>query len=1456
MIPQSNPAVAAVPSMFATGLRASKAFKSLIAAAVIMGATAPVFAQEAAKKDDAKKVDITKDKVLYVVGYAHLDTQWRWSYPMVLREFIPDTLRNNFKLFEKYPDYIFNFSGSRRYEMMKEYYPEDYETMKKYIALGKWFPCGSSVDEADGNVPSAEALVRQTLYGNEYFRREFGVASDEFMLPDCFGFPAALPTILAHGGIKGFSTQKLSWGSAIGIPFSVGTWEGVDGSTVIAALNPGAYAAPIRNDLSASDSWLARINKTGKQSGAYVDYHYYGVGDRGGAPEESAVEWLEKSINGKGPVKVVSSKADEMFNTITPAQAAKLPRYKGELLLTEHSAGSITSQAYMKRWNRKTELLADAAERASVAATWLGGTPYPTKRLWDAWMLLLGSQMHDMLPGTSLPKAYEYCWNDYVLAGNQFAAMTQDAVGVVTGAMDTRATGVPLVVYNPLSIERTDVLEATVTFKEAAPKSVQVVGPDGKTVPAQVLSTEGNTAKLLVLATAPSNGFVVYDVQTAAAAPAAGALKVTETGLESERYRVTINADGDISSIIDKADKNREALKAPARFSLQYENPRNFPAWNMDWADRQKGPRAFVTGKPTVKIIENGPVRVALEVTREHEGSKYIQVIRLAAGAAGDRVEVANTIDWQGKESSLKADFPLIASNPVANYDVQVGVLQRPNNDPKKYEVPLHQWMDLGDSNGQFGTAILNDSKFGSDKPANNELRLTLLYTPGTQGGYSDNGTQDVGRHEITYAIVPHAGDWQAAKIPWNAARLNQPLQSFTVPAHEGALGRTFSLVQSSSDQVSIIAVKKAEGSDNLIVRLRELQGKPAQAVKLTFASGIESAKEVDGQERDLGAAKVTQGGLVTDVKGFGLRAFSVKLSPPKAASAAVKSTPIDLPYDVDAVSNNAKRDDGDLDGNGHTLPAEQLDASFVAGGVTFRVGPKEDGAKNAVIAAGQQLALPEGVTRVYVLAAAINGDAPVTFGIGDAKVAATVQNWGGYIGQWDNRLFEGEIPELTYDIKNPMIGLVPGYVKPAEVAWFASHRHNPSGDGYYEYSYLFKYGFDVPAGAKTLTLPTENRVRVFAVTAVAQPHDAAVAAAPLFDTLNDRTSTDGPAFSPVAGTFTDSTAITLTHPLYWRKGSMRYTTDGSTPTANSPVYGGPIMLSEKQTITAQEFDGDKPVGKAASATFDVNDKTAPKVTAAEGVASDSTVRVVFSEPIAKTSAENVASYKLEPALKIASAEAAADGMSVTLKLEQPLKDGAKLRVTATGVKDASPAANAVGDGAVAVDLAKPLYVLAKPGDKSAVIKVPNLPLKAKDRWTLNFFCKMEKMPDNRTVIAGFGNCEDGNTGTGRHISKFANGIHFWSVNRDGETSTQFDLNDWQMITATYDGATLKTFKNGVEIGNDTVQFEDDSNSVVQLMPKDPWDHRRVFEGELRDFSIWNRELSAETLKAMWEKNK
>jgi alpha-mannosidase len=1138
----------------------------------LLAASAPVpgFSADPNWSEQTGEVNAKTPK-LYVIGYAHLDTQWRWDYVTTIQEYIPNTMRLNFDLFEKYPHYIFNFSGANRYRMMKEYYPADYEKVKKYVAAGRWYPSGSSMEENDVNATSAESIIRQILYGTHYFRREFGKTSAEFMLPDCFGFPASLPSILAHCGLQGFSTQKLLWGSfalvggpnspektPVGIPFNVGVWQGLDGQSVIAALNPGDYGASITYDLSKTPpatpegqarrrrgeiDWPVRIGLDGEVSGLYTDYMYYGTGDIGGSPDEASVKLLEAIVTksrtvlppldarrggpgrpqsqapsgpevlvGDGPVKVISATSDRMFLDIRPEQASKLPRYRGDLELTNHSAGSITSQAYMKRWNRKNEILAEAAERASLAAGWLGLRPYPIQRLNDAWTLVMGGQFHDILPGTSIPKAYEYSWNDEVLAMNQFASVLTSATSAVASALDTRAKGVAVVVFNPLNIEREDIVEAELSFPGGAPKAVRVFGPEGREVPAQL-----SGGKVIFLARVPSVGYAVYDVQPAESAAAAGpsSLIVSESALENARYRVRLDPNGDVAGLYDKSTE-RELLYSPARLEIKTDNPAQWPAWNMDWEDQSRAPRAYVQGPAKIRVVETGPARVAVEVVREAEGSWFTQTIRLSAGDAGNRLEFRNIIDWMTKEAHVKAVFPLSAANPVATYNWDIGTIERSTNNPKQFEFPSHQWFDLTDrQSGSFGVTVLSDCKYGSDKPDDNTLRLTLIRTPGTRGGYTDQGTQDWGRHDFVYGIAGHEGDFRSAQTDWEAFRLNQPLVAFQSPAHSGALGRSFSLMKVSHPRIRVLALKKAEESDEIVVRLVEMDGRPVDDVRIRMAAPIISAREISGVEMPIGEASVSDGALVTNFSPFQVRSFALQMAASTVPAEQPQTQPVTLPYNRVVASRDQTKAKGAFDREGRCYPSEMLPEEISYAEIRFKLAPA--GGPQAVTANGQTISLPEGqFTRLYILAASANGDQKAPFRIGDKTVDLTIQDWSGYIGQWDNRIWKtheeavpprpgapAPAPGTKPRMRTVMeyAGLTPGFIKPAPVAWFASHRHTADGDNEpYSYCYIFAHAIDMPAGARTLTLPENENIRILALT-LAHESDPVRPVQPLVDT-------------------------------------------------------------------------------------------------------------------------------------------------------------------------------------------------------------------------------------------------------------------------------------------------------------------------------------------------------------------
>jgi len=1039
----------------------------------------------------------TNRPVMYLVGYSHLDTQWLWTYPTTINEYLPATLNKNFELFEKYPDYIFNFSGANRYRMIKEYYPADYKKMKEYIAKGRWFPCGSAWEESDVNVPSSESLIRQLLYGHHYFKKEFGVESAEYMLPDCFGFPASLPSILAHCGIKGFSTQKLTWGSAVGIPFNIGRWVGPDGNFVVAALNPGKYTGDVTRDLSHDGTWLQRCEELGKLTGFYASYHYYGVGDRGGAPKEASVEWVETSVHSDGPLKVTSSKADQLFLDITEEQKAKLPYYSGDLLLIEHSAGSITSQGYMKRWNRMNEVLADAAEKASVAAHLISATPYPLDRLNTAWGLVLGGQFHDILPGTSIPEVYTFSQNDEVIALNSFASVLTEGLSGVCRGLDTQVEGVPLVVFNPLSIEREDPVEARLTVPDDV--GVQVYDGAGNPVPTQILDRKDGQTRILFSARVPSVGVAVFSAVTGAVAVAESPdLKTARRVIENAHYRVKINTAGDIYSIYDK-EAGHELLESPARLTFTYEKPKKWPAWNMDWTDRQQPPRFHASKPAKIRLVEKGPVRIALEVEREAENSTLIQTIRLSTGSAGDRVEVACNVDWQAAERALRAEFPLTVSNPMATYNWELGKIQRGNNDPKKYEVPTHRWMDLTNERGTYGVSIFTDTKYGTDKPADNILRLTLLYTPGVRDRHTQQSSQDWGHHEFIYGLAAHKGSWNSVPTDWTAMRMSQPMPVFQVSKHSGALGRSFSLIQTTGDQVAVQAVKRAEDSDDIIVRLQELRGEAVRGMQVSTATGILSANEVNGVEKVLGSVPVTEDKLTLDFTPYQIRSLALKLKSFSEQLTPAPSSPISLPYNTDVFSKNGKIVSSGFDAEERSIPAEMIGDTISAGGITFDIGPREKDQLNAVACRGQSLDLPSGDWNRIVLLAAAEEDTDGEFMIGDQVVPLQIQSWGGFIGQWDARVFKEERSTALDSIE-------PGFIKRDPLAWFCSHRHLKDGlDDAYAYSYLFVYAIDIPAGCTRLTLPKNGKIKIVAASVTHNGTDVVFPAHPLYDDFTDR---------------------------------------------------------------------------------------------------------------------------------------------------------------------------------------------------------------------------------------------------------------------------------------------------------------------------------------------------------------
>lgn len=1003
----------------------------------------------------------------YIVSDAHLDTQWNWDIQTTIQEYVWNTLNQNLFLLRKYPDYVFNFEGAVKYSWMKEYFPTRYDELKQRIKEGRWHVTGSSWDACDVLVPSAESVLRNILYGQNYYRTEFGTEGTDIFLPDCFGFGWTLPSLAHHCGLIGFSSQKLGWRNHPfygdkKYPFTIGLWKGIDGSQLMFA-HGYDYGHRFKDeDLSKSEELKDLL----KDSPLNTVYRYYGTGDMGGSPTITSVRAVEKGVKGTGDIKVVSATSDQLYKDYA-GKHDQLPVFDGELLMDVHGTGCYTSQAAMKWYNRQNELLGDAAERAAVAAEWLNQGAYPKSELETSWKRFLFHQFHDDLTGTSIPRAYEFSWNDELISLKQFSDVLTSSVNEVSRLLDTNVKGTPVVLYNALGFAVNDLAEMEVEFAKA-PKGISVYNAEGKKVASQYLDYKDGKAHLLVEASVPATGYAVYDVRTSGEGIVVKNKQVNT--LENSCYKLTFDANGDIVSLLDKRNgKELVASGKAIRLALFTENESyEWPAWEILKKTLDREP-VSITDDVKLTLVEDGELRKSLCIEKKHGESVFRQYVRLYEGTRASRIDFYNEIDWRSTNALLKAEFPLAVSNPNATYDLSLGSVQRGNNTVTAYEVYGHYWADLTDRKGDYGVSIMNNGKYGWDKPSDNTLRLTLLHTPKTNKGYTYQDRQDFGYHTFTYSLLPHQGELNKAEVVSKAEVLNQQLKAFQTDKHKGEMGRTFSMVSSDNSNVIIKALKKAVDSDEYVVRVYDVAGQGIQSARLTFAGKLASVVETDGTEKEIAKADFSNNTFDVKVNPFSLKTYKIRLAESGVSAYQPKCLSLELPYDKKCATYNEFRSEADFE-SGYSYAAELLPDSITIDQVTFRLGEPET--YNGLSCKNDTIEIPEGYNRLYFLAAAASSDdQSLQIACGKHVSEFVVPSYTGFVGQWGHE------------------GHTSGYLKPAQIAYVGTHRHASSGDCPYEFTYMFKFGMDIPKGVHSIVLPKNENVVIFAATAVAENH-------------------------------------------------------------------------------------------------------------------------------------------------------------------------------------------------------------------------------------------------------------------------------------------------------------------------------------------------------------------------------
>ncbi|QGQ95306.1 alpha-mannosidase [Paenibacillus psychroresistens] len=734
------------------------------------------------------------------VGHAHMDLAWLWPIRETIRKGAR-TFSTALRMMEQYPDYVFGASQPQLYLWMKEYYPKLYEQIKVRIAEGRWEVQGAMWVEPDSNIAGGEALVRQILYGKRFFQQEFNQEMKILWVPDIFGYSACLPQLLKLSGVPYMMTQKLSWNVYNDHPHHTFMWEGLDGSRVLTHLPPedtyNSPAAP-RSIIKAEKDYMDKN----------ISDHclmVFGIGDGGGGPGEEHLERLQREKNLQGLLPVTQEPALNFFEKLN-SQADWYKTWRGELYLEKHQ-GTLTSQARNKRYNRKMEKALRELEFAASLDLSQGGA-YPADELELIWKEVLLYQFHDILPGSSITRVYDESLVRYEVLLSQVETLISQHYEQLASRISTESFRQPAVIFNSLPWERNEWVHIQDNWKYVTVPSMGY----------QVVEAAGGEVSVEVELTVESNL------------------------MENEYLRVSFLEDGSIGSIYDKK-LAREVIAGGQRANVLSIYHDNGDAWDFptDYAQTKAVEMKIIN----VKAYIDGPQAI-LEQTYHYGQSTLVQKIILTSQTK--RVDFDTFVDWQENDKMLRAAFPVQVYTNSVNCDIQFGHIKRQTHrntswDSAKDEICAHQWIDL--SQHDYGVALLNDSKYGF-KADGNVLDINLLRSPSHPDPVCDRA-----QHQFVYSLLPHEGDFVQAQIYKEGYVLNVPLRVTRIDSNVGEQAPSDSFYELDSPYVMIEAVKKAEDSNSIIIRLYETSGRNVETnlqVKIPFGS----AALVDLMEQEL----------------------------------------------------------------------------------------------------------------------------------------------------------------------------------------------------------------------------------------------------------------------------------------------------------------------------------------------------------------------------------------------------------------------------------------------------------------------------------------------------------------------------------------------------------------------------------------------------------------------------
>lgn len=758
-------------------------------------------------------LDVGEKPIVAVCGHTHIDMAWLWRLCHT-RDKGARSFATVLYLMEQYPQYKFSQSSPLLYEMVKDKYPRLFNRIREKVREGRWEVTGGMWVEPDTNIPSGESLVRQLLLGKQYFRKEFGKETAVLWLPDVFGYSWVLPQLLKKSGIRLFWTNKMSWNQYNRIPYDTFRWRGMDGSEILTQLG----TCPEKNV-----TWGSTYNGViapFEIKGTWDRYQQkdinrevlmpFGWGDGGGGPTREMLETYEVIGNMPGLPAVKMKHIEEFAVDLEENLDGKeVPVWDGELYF-EYHRGTYTSQAFIKRANRKAEILYHDIELFSaIRDIVLDKQDYPAAELKKNWKKICTNQFHDIIPGSGIAEIYEDAAKAYQEIQEEGGRLLDDALEELTLAVGPAQDG--MVIFNSLPWQR----QGRFLVKE--PPADCILTDGVREIPVQYYEAEDCLYAEYLTDKIPACGYQAFFWKSGQRDDSRRTAEWNGI-VETVYYRMQFNSFGQMTGIYDKEYK-REVLRKGGLGNVLCvfeDKPHQFEAWNTEIYALQK--YTPITQLKEVMVLEDGPLKTVVKFRYQFHHSIVEQT--LTAYQHSREIRFDTWADWHEPHALLKTAFDVNVRSTQAVYDIQFGNLARNTHantswDYAQFEVCAHKWADL--SEGNYGVTLINDCKYGYDIK-DCTMRLTLIKT----SSYPDPEA-DLGEHVFSYALLPHGGSWKEAGSDRRAYEFNYPVHVRSKKVTEqGNLSTEFSLVWTDSRHVVTETVKKAEEGDAWIIRAYE----------------------------------------------------------------------------------------------------------------------------------------------------------------------------------------------------------------------------------------------------------------------------------------------------------------------------------------------------------------------------------------------------------------------------------------------------------------------------------------------------------------------------------------------------------------------------------------------------------------------------------------------------------